>query len=142
MSPLEKAIGLETFERYEGALARLSADEQEAIIGRVELGNTYDELAANLGKASPDAARMAVARALIRLAEEMKRGPDDKLIRVAARVADGSAIDWNASESAAAIWMAAPCSTNCARSQTLQGFIAHRRRFPKRCCLMRPPGDR
>jgi RNA polymerase sigma-70 factor (ECF subfamily) len=75
VSPLEQAIGLETFERYEGALARLTVDEQEAIIGRVELGNTYDELASNLGKPSPDAARMAVARALVRLAGEMKRGP-------------------------------------------------------------------
>ena len=49
-------------------------DEREAIIGRVELGNTYEDLATNLGKPSANAARMAVARALVRLAEEMKRG--------------------------------------------------------------------
>lgn len=76
VSPLDHAIGMETFERYEEALARLTAEEQEAIIGRVEMGNTYEELATNLGKPSPDAARMAVARALVRLAEEMKRGSE------------------------------------------------------------------
>jgi RNA polymerase sigma-70 factor (ECF subfamily) len=72
-SPLDHAVGLEIFERYEAALARLTPEEREAIIGRVEMGNTYDELAVNLGKPSADAARMAVARALVRLAEEMKR---------------------------------------------------------------------
>lgn len=72
-SPLEDVIGLETFERYEAALARLAPAEREAVIGRVELGQSYDELAAALEKPSADAARMAVARALVRLAEEMKR---------------------------------------------------------------------
>lgn len=74
VSPLEYAIGMETFERYEAALSRLSTEEQEAIIGRVEMDNTYDELARNLGKPSADAARMAVTRALVRLAEEMQHG--------------------------------------------------------------------
>ena len=73
-SPFEAAVATETFERYESALGRLDSDEREAIIGRVELGNTYEELAVNLDKPSPDAARKAVARALVRLAEEMKRG--------------------------------------------------------------------
>ena len=41
------------------------------IIGRVELGLTYSEIAAAAGKPSANAARMAVTRALIRLAEEM-----------------------------------------------------------------------
>ena len=74
VSPLEHAIAMETFERYEAALSRLSTEEQEAIIGRVEMNNTYDELAKNLGKPSADAARMAVTRALVRLAEEMRHG--------------------------------------------------------------------
>jgi RNA polymerase sigma factor (sigma-70 family) len=71
-SPLEDAIALETFERYEAALARLQPEEREAIIGRVELGGSYEHLATTLAKPSPDAARMAVARALVRLAQEMK----------------------------------------------------------------------
>jgi DNA-directed RNA polymerase specialized sigma24 family protein len=36
--------------------------------------NSYEEIAQLLGKPSADAARMAVHRALVRLAEEMKRG--------------------------------------------------------------------
>jgi RNA polymerase sigma-70 factor (ECF subfamily) len=70
-SPLEEAIGGEALARYEGALARLRPEEREVIIARVELGQSYREIAAGHGKASADAARMAVARALVRLAEEM-----------------------------------------------------------------------
>jgi RNA polymerase sigma-70 factor (ECF subfamily) len=73
-SPLEQAIGAENVERYEAAVERLPQADQEAIIGRLELQYTYDELAVVLGKPSPDAARMAVTRALKRLAEEMRRG--------------------------------------------------------------------
>lgn len=73
-SPLEEAIGREATERYEAALAALRPQEREAIIGRVELGYTYDELAEALGKPSGDAARKAAERALVRLVEEMTRG--------------------------------------------------------------------
>lgn len=73
-SQFESMVGLETLERYESALARLSESDREAIIGRVEFGNSYEELARNLEKPSADAARVAVARALVRLAAEMKRG--------------------------------------------------------------------
>lgn len=75
-SPLEDAIGREALENYERALARLKPDEREAIVARVELGCTYEELADALGKPTPDAARKAAQRALLRLAEEMKRGVD------------------------------------------------------------------
>ena len=73
-SPLEEAIGREATERYEAALAALRPEEREAIIGRVELGYTYGELAEALGKPSIDAARKATERALVRLVEEMTRG--------------------------------------------------------------------
>jgi len=73
-SPLERAIGRETVECYERALARLTSEEREAIIGRVEMGYSYEELAGALGKPTADAARKAAKRALVRLAEEMKRG--------------------------------------------------------------------
>ncbi len=73
-SPLEHAIGREAVECYERALERLKPEEREAIIARVELGYSYDELAEALGKPTPDAARKAAQRALVRLAEEMKRG--------------------------------------------------------------------
>ena len=71
-SPIEAAIGAETLERYEAALQRLSPAEREAVVARVELGLSYAELANVLEKPTPDAARMAVARALLRLADEMK----------------------------------------------------------------------
>jgi RNA polymerase sigma-70 factor (ECF subfamily) len=73
-SPLEQAIGREAVEGYERALQRLRAEEREAIIARVEMGYSYEELAEALGKPTPDAARKAAQRALVRLVEEMKRG--------------------------------------------------------------------
>jgi RNA polymerase sigma factor (sigma-70 family) len=70
-SPLEQAIGEEALGRYEAALARLRPEDREVIIARVELGQSYRQIAAGHAKASADAARMAVSRALVRLAEEM-----------------------------------------------------------------------
>jgi RNA polymerase sigma-70 factor (ECF subfamily) len=70
-SPLEEAIGREALARYEQGLARLRPEEREVIIARVELGQSYQQIAAGHHKASADAARMAVSRALVRLAEEM-----------------------------------------------------------------------
>ena len=70
-SPLDEAIGRQAVERYEGALQRLRPEERELIIARVEMQQGYAQIAATHGKSSPDAARMAVTRALVRLAEEM-----------------------------------------------------------------------
>jgi RNA polymerase sigma-70 factor (ECF subfamily) len=74
-SPLEEAVGHEALDLYEAALASLREEDREAIIARVELGQTYEEVAAILGKPSTEAARVAVYRALIRLAEKMKPAP-------------------------------------------------------------------
>ena len=73
-SPLEDAIGGEILGRYEEALERLKPGDREAILARVELGLSYQEVARALGKPSTDAARMAVSRALLRLAKEMALG--------------------------------------------------------------------
>ena len=72
-SSLEQTIGRQAIEEYEEALGRLSPEEREVIIARVEIGYTYGELAEALGKPSPEAARKAARRALLRLAEEMNR---------------------------------------------------------------------
>ena len=72
-SPLEETIGRETEEAYEAALGRLKPEEREAVIARIEMGQSYEEIATLLGKPSPDAARMTVSRALVRLAREMDR---------------------------------------------------------------------
>jgi RNA polymerase sigma-70 factor (ECF subfamily) len=74
-SPLEEAVGHEALDLYEAALASLREEDREAIIARVELGQTYEEVAAILGKPSTEAARVAVYRALVRLAEKMKPAP-------------------------------------------------------------------
>ena len=71
-SPLEQAIGRQAVERYESALERLRPGDREAIIARIELGFSHEELAVLLGKPSANAARMAVERALVRLAAEMQ----------------------------------------------------------------------
>lgn len=70
-SPLEHAIGREGIERYEAALQRLKPGEREAIVARVELQQSYEEVAVALGKPNANAARVAVTRALARLVEEM-----------------------------------------------------------------------
>jgi RNA polymerase sigma-70 factor (ECF subfamily) len=75
-SPLEHAIGRQLAERYERALARLSPQQRELIIARVEMGCDYEELAESLGKPTGEAARKAAKRALVRLAEEMARDAD------------------------------------------------------------------
>jgi RNA polymerase sigma-70 factor (ECF subfamily) len=73
-SPLEAAIRQEQRERYTAAMSRLSEQERDLIVARVEAGLSYDEMAAALGKPSWNAARMATARALLRLAGELRRG--------------------------------------------------------------------
>jgi RNA polymerase sigma-70 factor (ECF subfamily) len=73
-SPLEEVIGKEALERYESALTRLRDAEREAIVARIELGLSYAEVAEAIGKPTPDAARMAVSRALVHLAKEMGHG--------------------------------------------------------------------
>lgn len=73
-SPLDRVIGEENVARYEAALQRLHAADREAIINRLELQLSYDELAVALDKPTADAARMAVMRAMKRLAAEMRRG--------------------------------------------------------------------
>lgn len=73
ISPLEEAVGREEVARYDRALSRLKPEDREAVVAKMEFDGTYAELARALGKPSADAARMAVGRALLRLAEEMKR---------------------------------------------------------------------
>jgi len=72
-SPLEIAIGREGVERYEAALEKLKVEDQRAIVARCEWGMSHEEVAQALGKPSANAARVAIHRALIRLAKEMAR---------------------------------------------------------------------
>jgi len=73
-SPLEAAIGREGVERYEAALDRLKPEDQRVIVARCEWGMSHEEVAQALGKPSANAARVAIHRALVRLAKEMAGG--------------------------------------------------------------------
>lgn len=68
LSPLERVLGREAVDRYEAALATLSPREQEAVVMRVEMGFTHQEIADAIGSPSWNAAHMFVSRALLRLA--------------------------------------------------------------------------
>lgn len=70
-SPHDRLVESELRGRFVRALASLSAGEQQAVMARVDLGYSYEQVALVLGKSSPDAARMAVVRALAKLAKRM-----------------------------------------------------------------------
>ena len=71
-SPLERAITADTLQRYERALEMLDDDEKELVLLRLELDYPYEEIAAMTGRPSADAVRMAVRRALARMATAMQ----------------------------------------------------------------------
>lgn len=74
-SPVEIAIGRERLGAYERALAKLPEEQQQAVVMRLEMAFTHQQIAESLGSPSPDAARMLLARALVRLAGAMRGGP-------------------------------------------------------------------
>lgn len=80
-SPLDLAVGRDARERYERALLKLSPDQQEAVVLRLELGFTYAEMAEALERPTANAARLLVTRALVRLAKEMHEGSRDRVPR-------------------------------------------------------------
>ena len=65
---------------YKAALATLSEEERMLVVGRIELGFNYDQLALIAGRATPEAARQAVRRAVKKLAERMPRAPRTSMI--------------------------------------------------------------
>jgi RNA polymerase sigma-70 factor (ECF subfamily) len=70
-SPLDVTIDRDKVRAYRTALLALSADDRLAIVLRLERGETYDVIAGRLGKPTPNAARVAVARAMFKLAKQM-----------------------------------------------------------------------
>jgi len=72
-SPLADAIDSENERRYRRGLSRLSDTQRALVVGRLELGYSYEQLALLSGKGTPGAARVALRRALLRIAEEMAR---------------------------------------------------------------------
>jgi RNA polymerase sigma factor (sigma-70 family) len=72
-SPLDRTLIREKDARYRAALARLSPQDRELIVAHVELDYTHEQLGCMTGR-SRNAARMALERAVRRLAELMRDG--------------------------------------------------------------------
>jgi RNA polymerase sigma-70 factor (ECF subfamily) len=70
-SVVEEVVGRDLLQRYEAALAALPPEMQEAVILRIELGYSHQAVADALRKPSADAARVMVARALVKIAQAM-----------------------------------------------------------------------
>jgi len=70
-TPFDAAVDAERVRHYKAALATLSEEERLLVVGRIELGFNYDQLALIGGRATPEAARQAVRRAVKKLAERM-----------------------------------------------------------------------
>jgi RNA polymerase sigma factor (sigma-70 family) len=70
-TPAEDYSWVENLERYDRALKELNEEQREAVILRLELGYSYEEIANILERSSANAARMQVARGLARLAKLM-----------------------------------------------------------------------
>jgi RNA polymerase sigma-70 factor (ECF subfamily) len=66
-SPIDAAASRQAFARYERALGALDDNDRAAIVGRFEMGYSYDALARAMDRPSADAARKATERALRRL---------------------------------------------------------------------------
>lgn len=73
---LRQLLDDETWRHYLDGLERLRARDRRLIVGRTELGYSFRQLALVERLSSPDAARMALQRALLRLSDvtpELKR---------------------------------------------------------------------
>lgn len=73
--PFDNLVSFQTLYAYEQALQDLEPDQREAVIMRIELGLPHEEIASLIDAPSTDAARMKIARALVRLAELMNEYP-------------------------------------------------------------------
>jgi RNA polymerase sigma factor (sigma-70 family) len=71
-SPLDGAMATAMERRYREALARLSPLDRELVVAHLELDYTHEQLGCMLGR-TRDAARMALRRAIARLADQMRR---------------------------------------------------------------------
>jgi len=73
-SALDGVLDAEQEARYKRALAMLSDDERLLVVGRLELGYSYEQLALVSHRPSKEAARMALRRAVLKVAEKMSSG--------------------------------------------------------------------
>jgi RNA polymerase sigma-70 factor (ECF subfamily) len=75
LSPEEQAVRNEAVSQYFEALGLLSSRDRQLVVTRIEAQWTHAEIAKHFGMPSPDAARMAVTRALGRLLDAVRKKP-------------------------------------------------------------------
>jgi RNA polymerase sigma-70 factor (ECF subfamily) len=73
-SPFDAAASSERESRYKRILSTLSQEEQRLIVGRMELEYNYEQLAVITNRSTAEAARLAVRRAVIKLAKRLAGG--------------------------------------------------------------------
>lgn len=73
LGPMDKLVKSEDLAAFEKGLLTLDERTRNALLLRFELDVEYAEIASECGYASADAARMAVTRAITKVAEEMAR---------------------------------------------------------------------
>lgn len=73
-SALDRAIGDQSWENCQAAFSRLTQDERDVIIARLELGYSFEKIAGLLDRPSAAAARMAFTRAISRLRTDLGQG--------------------------------------------------------------------
>jgi RNA polymerase sigma-70 factor (ECF subfamily) len=72
-SPLQRVVDKEEILRYRAALFRLRPRDRQLIVMRMEQQLTYQEIGTQLRMASPNAARVALIRAMGRLVSALER---------------------------------------------------------------------
>jgi RNA polymerase sigma factor (sigma-70 family) len=70
-SPFDAAAEEERMRRYKTSLALLTDNERMLVVGRMEMSYTYEQLALATGRSTAEAARVAVRRAVLKLAVKM-----------------------------------------------------------------------
>jgi RNA polymerase sigma factor (sigma-70 family) len=71
-SALDRAIGHQSWDRCRAAFSRLAQDERDVIVARLELGYSFEAIAALLDRPSAAAARMAFTRAIATLRADVE----------------------------------------------------------------------
>ncbi|HEY1304616.1 MAG TPA: RNA polymerase sigma factor [Vicinamibacterales bacterium] len=73
-SQFDRVMDAEQEEKYKRTLATLTEDERLLVVGRLELGYTYEQLALITNRPTKDAARVALHRAVLKMAERLSGG--------------------------------------------------------------------
>lgn len=76
-SPFDSAAAAERQARFDAALKELAVADQELIFLRTEMGCDYEEIVQILGRSNPNALRVAVRRAIVRLCERIAKHDGD-----------------------------------------------------------------